>query len=153
LHEADAPTDWWHGAPAKSRVVDTVYTGREGAITIHWPDTGLRATMTPGDNLPFTVVYTPAADDYICVEPVSHATDAVNRPDDASSGLVGLRRARACRPASTCRPAWIPPPRSSDTGDTMMRAQPRSSGIKGHAASKNGKGDSRKWPICPHASP
>lgn len=76
---SDAPRDWWQGQPVGSRIVDTAYQGRLGAIAIDWPDRGMALTMTPSDNLPFTVVYVPEGDDYFCVEPVSHLTDAINR--------------------------------------------------------------------------
>lgn len=81
--------DWWQGLPICSRVVDTAYAGRLGPLTITWPSRGHRLMMIPSDSLDLTVVYTPAGQDFFCVEPVSHATDAHNsdRPD---SGLVWL---------------------------------------------------------------
>jgi aldose 1-epimerase len=69
--------------------VDTVYTGREGALKITWPGRGLALTLEPSGNLGFTVVYTPKGKDFFCVEPVTHMTDAVNRPGE-DSGLVWL---------------------------------------------------------------
>jgi aldose 1-epimerase len=84
------PADWWHGLPVASRRVDTAYTGRDGPITITWPERDLALTIEPSADLPITVVYTPAGADYFCVEPVSHATDAINRPhaDDAMPWLA-----------------------------------------------------------------
>jgi aldose 1-epimerase len=85
----DAPVDWWDGAPVGTRAVDTVYDGRSGDLAITWPEHALTLSMRPSDNLHSTVVYTPAGEDYFCVEPVSHATDAINRPDQPD-GMVWL---------------------------------------------------------------
>lgn len=98
----DTPIDWWHGRPVGTRIVDTAYAGRAGDLAIQWPQRGLALRLSPTAELAFTVVYVPAGEDYFCVEPVSHMTDAVNRRE-AQSGLrmlapgaslqVGLRLA------------------------------------------------------------
>jgi len=89
LHEKGAPDDWWRGKPVATRTVDTAYTGRAGNLEIAWPERDLALTLEPSDNLAFTVVYTPAGEDHFCVEPVSHMTDAVNRPGEGT-GLAML---------------------------------------------------------------
>ncbi|MBU6206700.1 MAG: aldose 1-epimerase [Alphaproteobacteria bacterium] len=81
--------DWWCGQPVGNRIVDTVYGGRSGALAITHPDQGLTITLSPSENLPFTVVYTPDGEDYFCVEPVSHITNAHNL-DRKDNGLVDL---------------------------------------------------------------
>jgi aldose 1-epimerase len=48
-------------------------------LEIDWPARGLGLTITPSQELTTTVVFTPERQDYFCVEPVSHATDAINR--------------------------------------------------------------------------
>ncbi len=78
LDEKQKAADWWQGSPVGIRLVDTAYTSREGALQINWPSRGFGLTITPSDNLPITVVYTPEGEEYFCVEPVSHMTDAVN---------------------------------------------------------------------------
>lgn len=78
----DTPIDWWAGAPVATRPVDTVYGGREGDLAIIWPERALGLSISPSANLGCTVVYTPHDADFFCVEPVSHATDAINRPAD-----------------------------------------------------------------------
>ncbi|MEO6716932.1 MAG: aldose 1-epimerase [Novosphingobium sp.] len=90
LTERAEPRDWWEGGPVAARYVDTVYTGRSGALSIQWPDRDLELDVSPSDNLPFTVVFTPASETFFCVEPVSHMSDAVNR-NDAASGIVRLK--------------------------------------------------------------
>lgn len=86
--------DWWEGAPVSARVVDTVYVGREGDLSIWWPERELSLRIAPSQELSFTVVYAPAGANFFCVEPVSHETDAVNRPDEAT-GLRWLEPGQA----------------------------------------------------------
>jgi len=89
LDERDAATDWWQGRAVGLRSVDTVYTERQGDLRIIWPQRGMALTLTPSENLPFTVVYTPEGEDFFCVEPVSHMTDAVNH-QDRDGGMLWL---------------------------------------------------------------
>lgn len=75
--------DWWDGRNVEERRVDTVYTNRQGILSVAWPSRNLSLVIQPGDALPHTVVYTPEGQNFICVEPVSHATNALNSsPDD-----------------------------------------------------------------------
>lgn len=78
------PPQWFGGGD-----IDHSFTGRAGPIMIRWP--GHRLTMTPDAALGHTIVYVPAGADYFCVEPVSHLTNAVNRPEAAAdTGLKWL---------------------------------------------------------------
>ncbi len=82
--------DWWSGHPVATHKVDTVYTGREGAMVVQWPDRGIGARILPSDDLPNTTVYVPHDEDYFCVEPVSHMTDAFNRErNDSGMRVLG----------------------------------------------------------------
>ena len=76
----DQPTDWWHGQPVARRKVDTVYVGREGPLAITWPERGLQVVVECDPVLAHTAVLVPAGADRFCAEPVSHVTNAVNRP-------------------------------------------------------------------------
>ncbi len=76
-----APIDWWAGAPVETRNVDTGYSGRCGPLIIDWPNRDLRLSIEPDARLSETVIYIPAGEDYFCVEPVSHLTNAINRPE------------------------------------------------------------------------
>jgi aldose 1-epimerase len=78
----DYAPDWLGGA-----AIDHGFTGRAGAVTMHWPTHVV--TMAPASDLAFTIVYVPPGEPYFCVEPVSHMTDAVNRAEDAD--VTGLR--------------------------------------------------------------
>jgi aldose 1-epimerase len=89
LVEAADAHDWWQGRPVASRSVDTVYTGRDGPLTIRWPERGIGLAIVPDDALAFTTVYVPPDQPFFCVEPVSHITDGFNRPA-AGSGVRAL---------------------------------------------------------------
>ena len=86
LHSAPEPQDWWQGQPVATRIVDTVYTERKGPLTIEWPERGTGLIMLPSHDLAFTTVYVPDGEDFFCVEPVTHMTDAFNR-DRPDSGM------------------------------------------------------------------
>lgn len=73
------PRDWWAGQPVGSRVVDTVYAGRQGPLTVQWPQRRVELEIRPSAILDHTAVYAPADADFFCIEPMSHATDAINR--------------------------------------------------------------------------
>ena len=87
--EASHAVDWWMGGPVSSRDVDTVYAGREGALTIEWLDRGVGLTLSPSHELGHTVVYVPPERDFFCVEPVSHRTNAVHAAGDAGIVFLG----------------------------------------------------------------
>ena len=57
---------------------------------IDWPELGARLVMTAEPPLDFLTVFTPPDLPFFCVEPVSHATDAVNLTAPAAD--VGQRR-------------------------------------------------------------
>ena len=78
LVTASQPSDWWHGAPVGSRIVDTAYAGRTGPLSIVWPPRGLGVVVTPSRGLGCTHVYVPSNADFFCVEPVSHLPNALN---------------------------------------------------------------------------
>lgn len=64
LDERAIATDWWNGQHFGSRSIDTVYSGREEPLEIVRPDCHLALTITPSDNLPCTVLYTPEGADF-----------------------------------------------------------------------------------------
>lgn len=89
--EEPIPTRWralagtpdWLGGGA----IDHCFTGRRGPIIIDWPTHSL--AIDPDPAFAFAVVFTPAGEDYFCVEPVSHMPDAVNRVEAPET--TGLR--------------------------------------------------------------
>jgi aldose 1-epimerase len=66
------------GLPLDEVALDNVFTGWQGEATIHWPERDACLSVTADPPLGFLVVYSPAGEDYFCVEPVSHCTDAFN---------------------------------------------------------------------------
>ena len=78
LDERDCAIDWWQGGAVAQREVDTVYTNRHGPISILWPSRDLSLQINPNEALPHTVVYTPKDQNFFCIEPVSHSTNALN---------------------------------------------------------------------------
>ena len=69
--------------------LDSVFTGFAGRAEIAWPGWGAKLTMQSDQDLGFLVVFTPAGEDFFCVEPVSAMTDAVNQASQGrrDSGL------------------------------------------------------------------
>lgn len=106
LAERDVAIDWWAGEPVGMRDVDTVYTDREGALSVLWPSRKLLVEMSPSPDLSFTVVYTPADEPFFCIEPVGTMTDAVNATD-RPSGLTWLEPDR-CITSSIGMTARLP---------------------------------------------
>lgn len=68
-------------------VVDNGFPGWDGRATVDWPHIGRRLVVEADAVFGHLVVYAPQGEDYLCVEPVSHMTDAVNHADEADSGL------------------------------------------------------------------
>ena len=81
-------------APATPRAVDGLgldhcFDAGPAGATVHWPRHGRTLRLTGDAALRFLIVYTPPGQDFFCVEPVSHAPDAVNSP--LSPTETGLR--------------------------------------------------------------
>lgn len=71
-------------------VLDNGFTGWDGLAAIDWPDIGHRLTVRAEGPFGHLIIYAPPGESYMCLEPVSHMTDAVNRPEIADNGLVTL---------------------------------------------------------------
>jgi aldose 1-epimerase len=88
----------FRGGPrvAERRGTDHCFDGWPGRATVYG-DNSTRAWLLEGcAQTPFVVVYIPAAGGSFCVEPVTHAINAMNLPPDSASGLWALP-ARAVR--------------------------------------------------------
>jgi len=72
--------------------LDTVLTGWDGRARINWPEHGARLSLATEGPLRFLVLYTPPGEDFFCVEPVSHCTDAFNleRGGRTDTGMIVL---------------------------------------------------------------
>ena len=79
------PSEWNHaeGLPIGNTPLDNCFAGWDGRAQIAWnangPDLGVEADKMFGH----LIVYTPPGQDFFCLEPVSHMTDAINRIDTA----------------------------------------------------------------------
>jgi len=73
-----ATHDLRKGVRVEDVAMDHCFGGWDRRAVIEWPEWQARMTITADAPLEFLVVYTPAKRDFFCVEPVSHAPDAVN---------------------------------------------------------------------------
>jgi aldose 1-epimerase len=63
---------------------DNQFEPWDGKAQIHWQDDNIAVEFNASENLNRLVVYAPKDEDYFCVEPTSHITDALN---PASKGM------------------------------------------------------------------
>lgn len=79
-HPADALASWGDGSPLPDVLVDHAFTGWTGAATI----ADEHGTITVrGFGAPHCHVFAPLGGEELCIEPVSHAPDALNQaPED-----------------------------------------------------------------------
>ena len=68
--------------------LDNAFTVSDRISCIEWPSRNLRVEMVSDAELGHMVIYTPKQQEFFCVEPVSHAPDAVNSQHPAE--LTGL---------------------------------------------------------------
>ncbi len=77
-----------NGVAMEGVVLDNGFTGWDGAATLAWP--GLSVNIVADGPFGHLIVYAPANERYLCLEPVSHMTDALNRPQEADAGVIAL---------------------------------------------------------------
>lgn len=84
------PPEWDHSAakPVGTVELDNLFTGWDRRATVSLADSPV-VELTADASFSRLVVYTPPGKDHFCVEPVSHMTDAINRPQQPDHG--GLR--------------------------------------------------------------
>lgn len=71
-------------------VVDNDFAGWDGCAVVDWPGRRRRLIVDADPAFTHLVVYAPEGGDYLCVEPVTHMTDAVNHADEPDAGLRTL---------------------------------------------------------------
>ena len=64
--------------PVTDLALDHCFTAGAGDVRLDWPTRGLSLDISASALLRHLTVYVPPGEDYFCVEPVSHAPDAVN---------------------------------------------------------------------------
>jgi len=82
-------TDLRKQRPVSELSLDHCFTAGNGGVTLVWPERNISIRMTAPNALRHLTVYTPPNEDYFCVEPVSHAPDALNIALPAD--VTGLR--------------------------------------------------------------
>lgn len=82
--------DFAAGACVDGLAIDNGFPGWDGTAVVAWPDRRLALTLRADPVFGHLIVYAPADGDFLCVEPVSHMTDAVNRAGEPDRGLVSL---------------------------------------------------------------
>ena len=78
------------GVTIETVTLDNGFTGWNRRAVIDWPELGARLVMTAEPPLDFLTVFIPPSLPFFCVEPVSHATDALNLSGPTAE--VGRRR-------------------------------------------------------------
>ncbi|WP_063922675.1 aldose 1-epimerase [Azospirillum argentinense] len=82
--------DFTTGIVMDRTVLDNGFTGWDGVAALDWPTLDRRLSIETDGPFGHLIVYAPPDADYLCVEPVSHMTDAVNRPEEPDTGLRRL---------------------------------------------------------------
>ena len=85
------PAEWDHtrGMSIGAASLDNCFTGCDGRAQIAWAGHRHSLSIEADSLFRYLIVYTPPGQDFFCVEPVSHATNAINRMDSVPSD--GLR--------------------------------------------------------------
>ncbi|CAO3421092.1 aldose 1-epimerase [Azospirillum doebereinerae] len=89
-HALPPAWDFPRGVAMDGIVLDNGFTGWNGRAALEWPGLGLSLTLRAEGPFGHLIVYAPAGEDYLCLEPVSHMTDALNRPDEPDAGVIAL---------------------------------------------------------------
>jgi aldose 1-epimerase len=93
LTAADSRMGTGEGLSVSDSALDNTFTGWQRRATIVWPEHDARLTIDADPPLEFLAVFTPPGEDYFCVEPVSHCTDAFNLAAQGrgDTGMLALR--------------------------------------------------------------
>lgn len=81
------PFDFSTGRAVDCVELDAAFVGWRRPARIDWPDAGLALEISADPIFGRLIVFIPPGKDFFAVEPVSHDTDAVNRPQGARTGL------------------------------------------------------------------
>ncbi len=82
------PPEWQFdkGLKISQLELDTCFGGFDGKAEMVWPSSGRKISMTAYSDFGHVVIWSPAGENFFCVEPVTNATDAFNL---ASRGIAG----------------------------------------------------------------
>lgn len=91
-------SDFARGMDAGQLPIAAEYSGWDGQALIEWPGDGISVRILTQPVLRHVVVWAPAAEEFFCFEPLSHATDSFNRTGDEAA----LNPIRALNPGEAC---------------------------------------------------
>jgi aldose 1-epimerase len=99
-YEAAVPEAWnFEGGRLLAELeLDHCFSGWNGAARLDWPSRGVSVEISASSNLDKLVLFTPAGQDYVCVEPASNASDAflLDAQGVAGTGTVLLEPGERC---------------------------------------------------------
>ncbi|WP_419904332.1 aldose 1-epimerase [Kiloniella sp.] len=80
LEKISCPPNWnlTSGAMVDELHCDNQFDPWTGTALINWPDKSASVTLTSSEDLNRLVVYAPRDEEFFCIEPTSHITDAFN---------------------------------------------------------------------------
>lgn len=90
VSQVAVPEDWDFSKTKQVGYIgsDNCYSGWQGKAILAWPDAGRRVTLAASSNMTHLVFFTPPAPaDFIAVEPVTNANDAINKDDPELHGM------------------------------------------------------------------
>lgn len=92
LRRTALPPGWdlARGVPMDDFLSDNGFFGWSGRARIDWPSRDAALEIEADPAFGHLIVYAPAGQPWFCVEPVSHMTDALNRPDEPASAMRDL---------------------------------------------------------------
>ncbi len=97
IAQVQATRKFTRGRRVAPLTLDHCFSGSDGPLDIEWDDKPLKLRIERR-GAAHTIIYTPQEQDFFCVEPSSHAPDAVNRREGAE--ITGLR---VLKPGETMR--------------------------------------------------
>jgi len=92
LVDAPANLNSLNGIKVDDFQLDNCLIDFEKQAIIYWPEWQSKVTIIASNNCPFLVFYSQESDDYFCLEPVTHSTDAINlaAKGQLNTGMVSL---------------------------------------------------------------
>jgi len=66
------------GMSIADNILDNVFIQWMGQAKVVWPEWQAKATISTSKDCEFMVIYSPPGENFFCVEPVTHCTDAIN---------------------------------------------------------------------------
>jgi len=106
VERVKAPDAWdlKLGKNADTLMCDHLFEPWRGSVVIHWPKEKKSLELSANKDLNRLVVYAPKGEDFFCVEPVSHITDAFN---SSEKGMPPNESGMRILPSGESWSVWI----------------------------------------------